>query len=150
MGTITGERSVEIDAPRQQCFDIAADLENAPRWQSTLTSVDVLERDADGRPALVETVSDAKVKAIRSRLRFRYDAPDRIACEQEHGDLKSMRGTWTFTDLGGGRTRTTYALEADPGRMLGLLLRGPAEEKIRDLLLSSAVDGLKTQAEQGR
>jgi uncharacterized membrane protein len=148
MGTIKGERSVEIAAPRDRCFAIAADLENAPAWQSTLTSVDVLERDADGRPALVETVSDAKIKAIRSRLRFRYAAPDRIECEQEDGDLKSMRGVWTFADAGHGRTTTTYALEADPGRLLGLLLRGPAEEKVRDLLLDSAVDGLKAQAEK--
>ncbi|MDX6733517.1 MAG: hypothetical protein QOC54_3465, partial [Baekduia sp.] len=27
MGNITGERSVEIDAPVQRCFDIAADIE---------------------------------------------------------------------------------------------------------------------------
>ena len=43
--------------------------------------------------------------------------------------------------------RATYALEADPGRMLGLLLRGPAETAVRDFLLGNAADGLKEKAE---
>jgi uncharacterized membrane protein len=147
MGTITGERSVEIAAPVERCYAIAADLERAAEWQDALTSVEVLERDGDGRPTLVETVSDAKLMTIRARLRFRYDPPTLIDCEQEHGDLKAMRGRWSFADLGDGRTRSTYALEVDPGGMLGLLLRGPAEDRVRDLLLGGAVDGLKARAE---
>ena len=66
---------------------------------------------------------------------------------QEKGDTKSLTGSWTFEDLGGGRTRATYALEADPGRMLGMLLRGPVEGKVRDMLLGDAADGLKQKAE---
>ena len=33
--------------------------------------------------------------------------------------MKSVEGSWELEDLGGGRTRATYALDADPGRMLG-------------------------------
>ena len=50
-------------------------------------------------------------------------------------------------DLGSGRTRATYGLEVDPGRMLGMLLRGPAEGKVRDFLVGGAADGLKERAE---
>ena len=64
-------------------------------------------------------------------------------------ELMSVTGSWTFDDLGDGRTRATYALEADPGRMLGLLLRGPAETKVRDFLLGDAAEGLKQRAEAG-
>jgi hypothetical protein len=66
---------------------------------------------------------------------------------QEKGDTKSLLGSWAFEDLGGGRTKATYALEADPGRMLGLLLRGPAEGMVRDFLLGNAAEGLKEKAE---
>jgi Polyketide cyclase / dehydrase and lipid transport len=66
---------------------------------------------------------------------------------QEKGDTKSLIGSWTFEDLGGGHTRATYALEADPGRVLGMLLRGPAEARVRDFLLGDAAEGLKQKAE---
>ena len=142
-----GDRSVEIDAPIGRCYEIAADIENAPDWQGSLKDVEVLERDGERRPLVVETESDAKVKTVRARLRFSYDPPTGIRWVQEKGDTKSLTGSWSFEDLGGGRTRATYALEADPGRMLGMLLRGPAEAKVRDFLLGDAAEGLKRQAE---
>jgi ribosome-associated toxin RatA of RatAB toxin-antitoxin module len=149
MANIRGERTVEIDAPLQRCYDIAADLDHAPEWQESLKDVEVLERDGEGRAALVETESDAKVKTVRTRLRFRYDPPGRIDWVQERGDVKSLHGWWTLEDLGEGRTRATYGLDADPGRMLGLLLRGPVEGTVRDFLLGGAAEGLKNRAESG-
>jgi uncharacterized membrane protein len=148
MGTIKGDRSVEIEAPIERCYEIAADIENAPDWQGSLKDVEVLERDGERRPMVVETESDAKVKSVRARLRFSYEPPTGIRWVQEKGDTKSLIGSWSFEDLGGGRTRATYALEADPGRMLGLLLRGPAEAKVRDFLVGNAADGLKEKAER--
>jgi uncharacterized membrane protein len=147
MGNITGERSVEIDAPIQQVFDIAADIENAPAWQGSLKDVEVLERDGDGRATVVDTVNDAKVKTVKAKLSFAYDAPGKITWTQLKGDVKSLVGHWTLEDLGGDRTRATYALEVDPGRMLGMLIRGPVEGQVRDFLLGNAADGLKRTAE---
>jgi uncharacterized membrane protein len=148
MGTIKGDRSVEIDAPIERCYEIAADIENAPEWQGSLKDVEILERDGERRALLVETESDAKVKSVRALLRFSYEPPTAIRWVQEKGDTKSLIGSWSFEDLGGGRTRATYALEADPGRMLGMLLRGPAEGKVRDFLVGNAADGLKEKAER--
>jgi len=147
MGTIKGDRSVEIEAPIERCYEIAADIQNAPEWQGSLKDVEVLERDGERRAVLVETESDAKVKSVRALLRFSYEPPTAIRWVQEKGDTKSLHGSWSFEDLGGGRTRATYALEADAGRMLGLLLRGPAEAKVRDFLVGNAADGLKEKAE---
>jgi uncharacterized membrane protein len=147
MGTIKGDRTVEIDAPIERCYEIAADIENSPDWQGSLKDVEVLERDGERRAVLVETESDAKVKSVRALLRFSYEPPTAIRWVQEKGDTKSLNGSWSFEDLGGGRTRATYALEADPGRMLGMLLRGPAEAKVRDFLVGNAADGLKEKAE---
>jgi uncharacterized membrane protein len=147
MGVIKGDRSVEIDAPIERCYEIAADVENATEWQGSLKDVEVLERDGERRPSLVETESDAKVKSVRAVLRFSYEPPTAIRWVQEKGDTKSLVGSWAFEDLGGGRTRATYALEADPGRMLGMLLRGPVEGKVRDFLVGNAAEGLKQKAE---
>ena len=147
IGMIRGERTVEVAAPIQRCFDIAADIERAPEWQGSLRDVEVLERDPERRPELVETESDAKVKTVKSRLRFSYEEPTSIRWVQEKGDTKSLEGWWKLEDLGGDRTRATYGLEADPGRMLGLLLRGPVEDQVRNFLLSGAAEGLKERAE---
>jgi uncharacterized membrane protein len=149
MGNISGERSVEIDAPMERCYEIASDINHAPEWQGSLKDVEVLERDDQKRALVVETESDAKVKTVKATLRFSYEPPTAIRWVQEKGDTKSLIGSWTFDDLGDGRTRATYALEADPGRMLGMLLRGPAEAKVRDFLLGDAADGLKQRAEAG-
>lgn len=144
---ITGDRTVEIDAPIQRCFDIAADIEHSPRWQGSLRDVEVLSKDADGRAELVETESDAKVKHVKARLRFGYTEPTRIEWVQEKGETKSLRGWWDLEDIGGERTRATYALEVDPGRILGMLLRGPMEGIVKDFLLGGAAEGLKREAE---
>lgn len=147
MGTLTAARSIDVNASVARCYAIAADLERAPEWQKSLLSVEVLERDVMGRPLIVQTVSDASVKTISSRLRFGYDPPSAIDVEQQKGDLKSLKGGWTFARIGEGRTRVTYALEVDPGRMLGLLLRGPVVDRVRQVLVGDAVEALKVQAE---
>ncbi len=149
MGMIEGERSVEIEAPIERCYEIAADIENATEWQGSLRDVEVLERDAERRATVVETESDAKVKNVRATLRFSYTEPTEIRWVQEKGDTKSLQGSWLLEDLDEGRTRATYALSADPGRVLGMLLRGPAETKVRDFLLGGAAEGLKAKAESG-
>ena len=149
MGNIKGDRSVEIDAPIERCFEIAADIANAPDWQGSLRDVEVLSKDADGRAEVVETISDAKVKTVKARLRFSYDEPTRITWVQEKGDTKALTGWWDLEDLGGDRTRATYGLEVDPGRMLGMLLRGPVEGQVKNFLLGGAAEGLKKQAESG-
>ena len=148
MGELQADWTVEIEAPRELCFEIAADVEGAPAWQGTLKSVDVIERDDHDRPVLVETVSDAKVRDAKAILRFDYDPPGTITWEQEQGDVKSLVGSWELTELGPDRTEATYALRADPGRMLGMLLRGPVEGKVKEALTKGAAEGLKAEAER--
>ena len=49
MGVIKGDKSVEIEAPIERCYEIAADIENAMDWQGSLKDVEVLERDGERR-----------------------------------------------------------------------------------------------------
>lgn len=149
MGAIEASRTVEIDAPVERCYEIAADIETAPEWQPTLLEVEVLERDREGRPRLVETLSDAKVRKARSLLRFSYDPPSGLSWEQEKGDPKWLVGRWELEEIGEGRTRATYALESDPGRVLGMLLRGPVLDTVKNMLTGGAAEGLKERAEAG-
>jgi len=143
---LEASRTVDVDAPIERCYELAADIEGAPDWQETLLDVEVLERDDQGRPLVVETVSDAVVRKARTRLRFSYDPPNGLSWEQLKGDPKWLNGRWGFEDLGDGRTRATYALESDPGRLLGMLLRGPVQDKVKDHLTRAPTEGLQRVA----
>ncbi len=148
MPILKAERTVEVDAPKAKCFEIISDLANSPKWQESMISADVLEKDSDGRPSLVEIVSDAKVKQVKSDVAFKYDPDDGMTWEQKKGELKWLNGYWKLEDLGDGKTSATYGLEADTGRVLGLLIRGPVQDKVKEWLTKDAAEGLKKYAEK--
>lgn len=148
MGALSASHTVEIDAPRERVWEVAADVPASPAWQPALESVETLETDDAGRATLVDTSSDAVVRKTNQRLRFNYDdGPAAMSWTQEKGDVKSLDGSWTFTELDGERTEATFALEIDPGRMLGMLLRGPVEGRVKEFLTKGAAEGLKQQVE---
>lgn len=142
-----GSASAEIDAPLDEVWAVVEDVLTAPEWQGGLVAMSALERDADGRPTLVETENDIKVRHVKTQVRFRYEPPTRLSWTQEKGDLKSLEGSWTLEDLGEGRTRATYTLDSDPGRMLGMLIRGPIEAAIRAMLVNARPGELKGRVE---
>lgn len=149
MAHLGGSASSEIDAPLEEVWTIVEDVLSAPDWQGGLDAMTVLERDEEGRPALVETENDVKVKRVKARVRFRYEGPARLAWTQEHGDMKSVDGSWELEDLGAGRTRASFSLEIDPGRMLGMLIRGPAEAAARAVFVNGRPGELKRRVEGG-
>ena len=149
MGNIGGSASVEIDAPLEDVWAVVQDVITAPEWQGGLDKMTALERDADDRPTLVETENDIKVKRVKARIRFRYEGPALLAWTQEKGDMKSVEGAWELEDLGNGRTRATYRLDADPGRMLGLVIRGPVEAATRAIFVNGRPGELKRRVEGG-
>lgn len=144
---IEGSATADIDAPIEEVFAVAADVEGSPRWQPEIKSVEVLERDGDGHQVLVEIETDAKVRTLKSEMRFGYDDPSGISWEQTNGDLKSVRGSWEFEDLGDNRTRATYWMEVDLGRMLGMVIRGPLVGVLRGQLVESMPGKLKAFVE---
>lgn len=135
MGRLGGVASTEVDAPVGEVYALLEDVASAPQWQSGLDEMKVLDRDAQGRPLNCETSSDVKVRVIRTQVRFSYEPEVAVRWEQVKGDLSSLVGAWELQDLGGGRTHVTYRLEGDPGRMLGMLVRGPVEGRIREVMV---------------
>lgn len=147
MGHLGGSASTEIDAPIAQVWSIVEDVLSAPEWQGGLDGMAALEHDDEGRPTLVETESDIKVRRVKARVRFRYEGPTRLAWTQEKGDMKSVDGAWELENLDNGRTRATYTLDADLGHVLGLLMRGPAEAAMRAIFVNGRSGELKRRVE---
>ena len=83
MGTITGTSTADIDAPIDKVWALVEDVEAAPDWQGGLKSLRALEHDDEGRPTLVESESDAKVRSVKSTVRFTYDGPTSLTWRQE-------------------------------------------------------------------
>jgi carbon monoxide dehydrogenase subunit G len=149
MGTIAGTSTAEIEAPIEQVWDVVEDVLGAPDWQGGLKDVEELERDAEGHVTLAETSSDAKVRTLKSTVRFAYDGPNRLDWRQEKGEMKSVEGAWELDGLGDGRTQATYRLEVELGRMLGMVIRGPLVDVLRGQLVSARAGELKARVEGG-
>jgi carbon monoxide dehydrogenase subunit G len=150
MAHLAGSASSEIEAPLKEVWAVVEDVLSAPEWQGGLDAMSALEHDAEGRPTLVETENDIKVRRIKARVRFSYEAPKRLSWTQEKGDMKSVEGSWELEDLGGGRTRATFTLDADPGRVLGMLIRGPVEAATRAMFVNGRPGELKRRMEDSR
>jgi carbon monoxide dehydrogenase subunit G len=150
MAHMGGTAEAEIEAPIEQVWAVVEDVLTAPEWQGGLVEVSALERDGEGRPTLVESVSDIKIRRVKTQVRFSYDPPTRLSWTQEKGDLKSVEGSWVLKDLGGGKTHATYTLDGDPGRVLGMIIRGPVEAAARAMLVNARPGELKARVEGGR
>jgi ribosome-associated toxin RatA of RatAB toxin-antitoxin module len=131
----------------EEVWKLVEDVEKSPDWQGGLKDVEALERDDEGRATVVESSSDAKVRTIKSTIRFTYDGPSRLSWTQEKGELKSVDGSWQLEDLGGGRTRATYSLDVELGRMLGMVIRGPLVDGLRGMLVNARAGELKQAIE---
>lgn len=147
MGAMEGSASEEIDAPLAEVWAVVEDVESAPEWQGGMDSMDVRERDAQGRAEVCETATEAGPRTVRSTVRFEYEPEHRLTWTQIKGDLKHVVGSWELEDLGDGRTRATYALEGDPGRILGMLARGPVGDKVREVIIERRPGELKSRVE---
>jgi ribosome-associated toxin RatA of RatAB toxin-antitoxin module len=136
-------QTAEVDATPQQCFDLLTDYERLPEWQGAVRSAAILERDAQGRGAVVEYEVDARVKTVRYRLRQVYDEPARLASEYLGGDFRDFSGEWRFVALDERRTRVELDLQIDPGRFVPAPVRGV----IADAVMRRALRDLKTHLE---
>jgi ribosome-associated toxin RatA of RatAB toxin-antitoxin module len=138
---LQGTKTAVVPADPAAVYAVVADVERYPEWQSFVAEVDVLERDGEGRPSLVAARLDAKATVINARLRYAYDEPSGVRWSYEHGDVKDVRGSFVLAAADGG-TAVTYDVAVDPGFKLGLLLRGPVEERVRARVLDGTLDEL--------
>jgi ribosome-associated toxin RatA of RatAB toxin-antitoxin module len=123
-----------IFASPEKCFAVATDLDSYPSWASGITSVDVRQRDADGRP--LEAVFQAEAMGRRTRYVLAYDyaeAPTSFRWRQLEGDLtKRLDGAYRFdvSAQAPDATDVTYELDVDLAVPLPGFVKRRAETKI--------------------
>ncbi len=135
--------SIDIAAPAEQVFEVAADIETYPEWSPNIKQVEVSERDNEGRPLVVWFEVDAKIKVLRYTLRYDYSrAPESFSWSLVEGDVRSLDGSYTFDDFGD-VTEVTYEIAIEPGFPVPGMLKRQAERQI----VKGALDDLKRQVE---
>lgn len=134
MTLLHGSAEGDVEAPIERCWEVVEAIEQGAQWQRGIESVQVIERDDDGRASICEIVADARFTKVRVRTRFSYERPRRL---EFHGldspDIDHLEGSWELTPLGPDRTHVRYSLAVDPG-VVGLMAR-PLERALRPIVV---------------
>jgi ribosome-associated toxin RatA of RatAB toxin-antitoxin module len=137
--------SIVVNAPPGVVYQVVTEFEKYGDWVSDLKRVEVLERDADGRPLEVEFRAAAFGRSTTYALRYDYSrAPQQLSWTQTRGDITSaLQGQYRFEQVGE-TTRVTYDLEVEMLVPLPNFVKSRAAQRIQSLALVE----LKARAEQ--
>lgn len=137
-------QNIDISAPIQLVYDVAADLSLYPDWAQSVKAVDVLETDDDGLPNRASFRVDAMLKEINYELVYEHEVPNLMSWTAVPGpDIEAMKGSYEFTATDDGGTSVVYALQVETTLVIPGFLRKQAEKT----LVSTALRGLKRRAE---
>ncbi|NNN01249.1 MAG: cyclase [Acidimicrobiaceae bacterium] len=136
--------SIVVDAAPEVVYKVVTDFEDYARWVADLKRVEVLERDAEGRPLEVEFRAAAFGRSTVYTLRYDYSrAPHQLSWHQTAGDLtESLVGQYRFEALGES-TKVTYDLEVELLVPIPGFIRARAASRIQ----TQALVELKVRAE---
>ncbi|MCH7581932.1 MAG: SRPBCC family protein [Acidobacteria bacterium] len=137
--------TLEIDAPPEALYDVAADVASYPEWATGVKEVEVLELDESGRVNRARFVLEGFVKEIEYILEYTHDRPNVLSWVAEASDdLKMLEGSYQFTSLDDA-TEVVYSLAVEPNFTVPGFLRRQAERQI----VNTALRGLRKRVTEG-
>jgi len=136
--------TIEIDASVERIREVILDLETYPEWADGVTSIEVTDRDEQGRPR--DAVFHVDARVFQTTYTLRYDLSDTQAITWkliDGRDLRQLDGSYTFekTDRG---VRVIYSLEVD----VALPLPGFLKKRGAKHILDQGLRGLQARVEQ--
>lgn len=138
-------QSIQVEAPPEVVFEVAADVAGFPEWAAGVRDTEVIEENEEGYPARARWVVDGMIRTITYVLDYTYDGIARIEWVAEPGDdIAEMVGRYEFYELEDGGTEVVYALRVSPTFKVPGLLRRQAERQI----VGTALRGLRDKAEE--
>ncbi len=138
-------KTIQIDAPAEVIFDVAADVARFPEWATGVRETEVLEANEDGYPIRAHLVVNGIIRTISYILNYTYDGIAKIEWVAEPGDdIIEMVGRYEFYELDEGGFEVVYALKVAPNFIVPGMLRRQAEKQI----VSTALRGLRDRAEE--
>ena len=116
---------------------IVADVERYPEWQPEISSVEVLQRDAEGRPSQARFVIDVKVMTVTCTLAYTYDEAGMHWHLVDGDGLTRNDGSYLLEEVPDGGTQLTYELLVEPAMPVPGMIRRQIAKRIVDGALSS-------------
>lgn len=138
--------TLEIDAPAEELYDVAADVAAYPEWASGVKEVEVLDLDAEGRVDRARFVLEGFVKEIEYVLKYTHDRPNTLSwVAEESDDLKMLEGSYQFSPTENGSTEVVYSLTVEPKFIIPGFIKRQAEKQI----VTTALRGLRKRVASG-
>jgi hypothetical protein len=134
-----------VRASLECCLEVAHDDARYPEWAADIKEVEVLDRDADGRPERVRFRAAAFGRSTTYTLVYDHSAaPEVLSWKLEEGDLtRVLDGWYIFESIDGGDTEVTYHLVAE----LLMPLPGFVKRRTEGRIMHTALKELKVRAE---
>ncbi|NBV95276.1 MAG: polyketide cyclase / dehydrase and lipid transport [Actinobacteria bacterium] len=137
--------SVNIEADIAAVQNVLFDLANYPSWSTAIKSVEVLQKDAQGRATQIKMKVESG--ALKDKPTLNYDwskAPERLEFSLEDADLLTeMSGAYVIKDNGDGTTNVTYELGVALSMPVPAIMRQKAEKSTIDLALKQLKEKLE-------
>lgn len=139
--SVSDSMTVTVNAPAAAVLAFLRDIDNQQNWFPGNILSEVLETDADGRPAKAKLVNDVKIAKDEFTLSYTHtddgfswslDAPTSVQ--------KQQTGSWTVVDKGG-KAEATMQLTLDTK----LPLPGFVQKKTVKDTLKGATSALQKQ-----
>lgn len=124
-------QQMHIEAPLERIWAVLTDFEAYPTWARDLKESTVVQRDDQGRAALVRFRAAAMGRSTTYTLAYEWDdAPHRLPWKLVTGDIQRvLDGAYEFAEVDGG-TDVTYHLRVDLAIPLPAFVKRRAEARI--------------------
>lgn len=134
-----------VRASLERCLEVALDIERYPEWAADIKEVEVLARDAEGRPERARFRAAAFGRSTTYTLVYDHSgAPELLSWNLEEGDLtRVLDGWYIFESVDGGDTEVTYHLVAE----LLMPVPGFVKRRTEGRIMHTALRELKARAE---
>ncbi len=128
--------SINIDAPLADVYRVIVDVAAYPEWISQLKDAEVLEADAQGRPAKVRFAIDAGMFSDDLVLAYTWNDTGAEWVLVSGTKVREQTGGYRLAADGAG-TSVEYDLRLDVDMPMFSLFRGQAERMLTDAALTS-------------
>jgi ribosome-associated toxin RatA of RatAB toxin-antitoxin module len=137
-----------VRASPDRCLAVALDVEQYPEWAADIKQVEVMDRDAEGRPLRVRFRAAAFGRSTTYTLVYDHSgAPEMLSWRLEEGDVtRVLDGWYTFEQVDSGDTEVTYHLVAE----LLMPVPGFVKRRTEGRIMHTALKELKARAESAQ